>query len=67
MNFDIRSELCQTVKDELFLYLSYLFEFDKAQDLPNKNGQTVGDVTRRLSQGADFRLGVSCFYIKKMC
>ena len=32
----LASELCQTIGDELFFYLTYLLEVGKTQDLPNK-------------------------------
>jgi hypothetical protein len=39
----LASQLCQTIRDELFFYLAYLLEVGKTQDLPSKIWQTLGD------------------------
>jgi hypothetical protein len=42
-------KLCQIVGDELFFYFTYLLEVGKAQDLPSKIWQTLGDALIRVS------------------
>jgi hypothetical protein len=42
-------KLCQIVGDEFFFYLAYFLEVGKAQDLPSKIWQTLGDTLIRVS------------------
>jgi hypothetical protein len=42
-------KLCQIVGDELFFYLAYLFRIGRAQDLPSKIWQALGDALIRVS------------------
>jgi hypothetical protein len=43
-------KLCQIVRDELFFFTWHIFlEVGKAQDLPSKIWQTLGDALIRVS------------------